>query len=217
MPVVIGSSVAHVWSVMRVAALYPPAHDATAHDCSDGRTCGELQHLWRTAAPVTHGNTCDARLSPSCRGQLLVPTSSFNFNGVQQGSHISSTTQRSAAASADCSSNTLAEVAAGELETTSSNGLLTHSSAELSTLPHAMARKPRLVLDAESVMPDFTCDAIPLSHQRAHRSSCGRLAMAAATFPAHRKHHLAACSNIGPAAADGGRSTLHQHSACSSP
>ncbi|CAI5530758.1 unnamed protein product, partial [Closterium sp. Naga37s-1] len=52
-----------------LALLQRLAHDAIAHDCNDGRTCGELQHLWRTAAPVTHGSTCDARLSSSCQGE----------------------------------------------------------------------------------------------------------------------------------------------------
>ncbi|CAI5503047.1 unnamed protein product [Closterium sp. Naga37s-1] len=56
---------------------------------------------------------------------------SFNFNSVQHVLHISGITRRSAAASVGCSGDTLAEVAAGELQTTSSNGLLTHSSAEV--------------------------------------------------------------------------------------
>ncbi|CAI5525120.1 unnamed protein product, partial [Closterium sp. Naga37s-1] len=108
----------------------------------------QLVHKHLAAAPAPGGCSCTWRLllhlaeaAPAAvdewrphqqlvQASFLVPTSSFNFNGVQQGSHISSTTRRSAAASAYCSSDTLAEVAAGELETTSSNWLLTHSSAE---------------------------------------------------------------------------------------
>ncbi|CAI7827839.1 unnamed protein product [Closterium sp. NIES-54] len=166
-----------------LALLQRLAHDATAYDCNDGRTCGELQHLWRKAAPVTHlasvthdfllpvevaygssrnwytstwqlllhlsaapapgGCSCTwrlltsgGRISSLCRPasradqqlQLQRRAAAAALPGAHQ--HISSTTRRSAAASAYCSSDTLAEVAAGELETTSSNGLLTHSSAE---------------------------------------------------------------------------------------